>query len=162
MTEEKIINIYGTCFSVYSDGSVKNHRSGKRRFGNPSDKGYLRIVVRDKNKKSHTVFVHRLIAMAYVPNPDNKPQINHKDGNKKNNLPENLEWCTNEENLRHKYQVLQSYSQERAVRCIETGEIFRNVSEAARQKHIGRSTVIRSIYKYNNSRKYHWETVGGD
>ena len=46
-------------------------------------------------------FVHRLVAMKYIPNPDNLPQVNHKDGNKHNNCVENLEWISNRDNSLH-------------------------------------------------------------
>jgi hypothetical protein len=60
-------------------------------------KGYLQVCL--QNKKSRTI--HRIVAMAFVDNPNNKPQVNHIDGNKQNNHASNLEWVTNEENQSH-------------------------------------------------------------
>lgn len=55
--------------------------------------GYCMVNL-TKNKKSKTRYVHRLVAQAYIDNPENLPQVNHKDGNKDNNHYTNLEWCT--------------------------------------------------------------------
>lgn len=163
--EERVVELYGAKISVFSDGSVWNHRGSrnKRRFGNVSPKGYMKILVRDEEGKSHTVFVHKLVAMAFVPNPDNKPQVNHKDGNKQNNTPQNLEWCTNEENMNHRYSVLKKYSSQSRVICDETGEIFDSISEAARQKKVGRTTIWRQLSsRVKSPNGYHWSLVGGE
>ena len=61
---------------------------------------YLKINLR-LNNTPKTEKLHRLVAKAFIPNPENKPQINHKDGNKQNNRVDNLEWCTDRENKQH-------------------------------------------------------------
>ena len=72
---------------------------------NKNTKGYWRIRIPTTtggNKKDARFYsVHRLVAMAFIPNPNNLPQINHKDGNKDNNCVENLEWCDNSHNQIH-------------------------------------------------------------
>lgn len=67
-------------------------------------RGYLSISL-IKNKISKSLKVHRLVAKTFIANPHNKPQINHKDGNKSNNFVENLEWCDNSENQKHAYRL---------------------------------------------------------
>lgn len=63
-------------------------------------KGYKTVAL-TKNGKTKTVFVHRIVAEAFIDNSDNLPFINHKDEDKTNNFVENLEWCTNEYNLKY-------------------------------------------------------------
>lgn len=62
--------------------------------------GYRYVVCR-KEGKSHTLYIHRLVAIHFVDNPNNYPQVNHEDGNKSNNTALNLEWCTQSQNMRH-------------------------------------------------------------
>lgn len=83
-------------YIITRDGEVINKKSGRRVKPQKNGKGYLRVSIAGKLE-----FVHRLVAAQYVPNPENKPQVNHKDGNKLNNSAENLEWVTNFENRSH-------------------------------------------------------------
>ena len=66
----------------------------------PSNMGYYKVELY-KNGKSKMYYVHRLVAMTFIPNPENKPQVNHIDGDKSNNSVSNLEWATSKENLHH-------------------------------------------------------------
>lgn len=75
----------------------------RRTFKKPvmSEKGYLLVKLYEKTGVAYKRRVHRLVAETFIPNPDNKPQVNHKDGVKVNNHVLNLEWVTNEENYIH-------------------------------------------------------------
>lgn len=65
-------------------------------------KGYFKAQLR-KNDKLKAFFIHRLVAQAFIPNPESKATVNHKDGDKSNNTVENLEWMSNQENMAHAY-----------------------------------------------------------
>ena len=83
-------------YEITRDGQVINKHTGRPVKGQPNGKGYLRVCISGKLQ-----FIHRLVAQRYIPNPENKPQVNHIDGNKCNNSVENLEWVTNKENRKH-------------------------------------------------------------
>ena len=99
-------------YSVTADGRVISTgriagRSGKGFSTNQKElsithnqSGYCMVNLA-KDRKSTTHYVHRLVAEAYLENPDNLPQVNHKDGNKDNNNVDNLEWCAASHNNKH-------------------------------------------------------------
>lgn len=67
-------------------------------------KGYLHVNLYS-NRKMKSIPIHRIVAKAFIENPEDKPQVNHIDGNKKNNNVNNLEWCTNQENVIHAFKT---------------------------------------------------------
>ncbi|AXH71989.1 MAG: HNH endonuclease [Podoviridae sp. ctbj_2] len=90
---------YSGRYLVYGDGRVKNQETGK--YLSPGkrgkDKNYLYVILSNsKGKKSFSV--HRLVAEAFIPNPENLPQVHHKDENTLNNIVDNLEWISNRDN----------------------------------------------------------------
>ena len=104
--------------------------------------GYLTVRLSKKGKDS-TIYVHRLLGFAFIPNPDAKPMINHKDGNKLNNSISNLEWVTHAENMKHAYLIglvinLPGRCRKIIDRC--TGKIFESIKIAAEFNLIPYST----------------------
>jgi len=124
--------------------------------------GYLRVSLKS-NKKAVGFFIHRLVAQAFIENPEKKLQVNHKDGVRNNNFVGNLEWCTASENMRHSFDVLGRqvwhkgkkgiWSKEklediasctaREVICLDNGVIYKSLSEAERQTGI----LLQAIYQ---------------
>ena len=105
----------------------------------PDPKGYLRLGF-SINGKLHRFKLHRLVAQTFIPNPDNLPQVNHKDENKTNNSVDNLEWCNNAYNhgygtrdQRAKNTLTNRKNLSLPVLCVETGIVYPSIMEAQRQ-----------------------------
>ena len=97
----KDIDGYDGKYQVSTWGRVRNAKTGKIKKQYYNEKGYLKVQLCFKGKiKKHRV--NRLVAQAFVLNPYDLPQVNHKDGNKENNSFTNLEWTTNEINQKHR------------------------------------------------------------
>lgn len=110
MEEWKAISIEGLpegMIEITKEGKVRNIITGKELkpyIARQSNSGYYRLTLSYKGVRK-TPLLHRLIALAFIPNPNNKEQVNHIDGNKSNNDLSNLEWVTNMENIRHAMKI---------------------------------------------------------
>lgn len=152
-------------YAASSDGRIWSYI--KNRYLKPTCArgGYLKVLLHDSNGKRYTKLVHRIIAETFIPNPNNYPQINHKDENKHNNAVENLEWCTAKYNINygtHNLRLSQSRinhpSRSKKVLCVETGIIYPSTQEALRQTGI---THVRDVCNgvAKSAGGYHWQYV---
>lgn len=195
MEEWKDIKGYEGLYQVSTMGRVrslprKNARGQqlKGRYLKPltTSDGYL-CVRPFKGGKGRTILVHRLVAQAFIPNPDNKPVINHKNEVKTDNRIENIEWATVEYNVNYgtrnkraaESRVGQHFSEARIekmrsgikewhrknpspvqkkVMCAETGEVFDSIKQAKERTHI--TTISHALRGYClTAGGYHWRYV---
>lgn len=96
-------------YEVSSLGNVKSLRQNKIMKHNVDKGGYHRVPLYKNGKKLYKA-IHRLVAQAFIPNIDNKPQVNHIDSDRSNNNVNNLEWVTSSENNTHAYKFGKNYS----------------------------------------------------
>ena len=159
-------------YDVSNTGRVRRRGSDKD-CSTRDRKGYLAVdLYKDGQRTTNTI--HKLVAEAFVPNPDNKPEVNHIDGNRYNNDYRNLEWVTHQENCRHAWDTgleKPSYSMlgrsnpnagrpGRPFRIVETGEVFNTLKDCenaidGNNRHI--NDCLRGRQK--SHRGYHFEYI---
>lgn len=149
-------------YSVSDVGFVRNDRTGRILRPHKDRYGYLQLNLCPGRKK---VKVHRLVAKAFVPNPENKPQVNHINGDKADSSVDNLEWCNNQENVLHSYRILKNCARTEAahiacmksVICVETGVVYDSIGLAAKSIGVDPHCIgdcIRGTQKTSGG--YHW------
>ena len=144
-------------FAITSCGKVWSYFKNDFKKLQVDKDGYLRVNMRDANGKDHRFGVHRLVAITYIPNPEDKPKVNHKDENKQNNNINNLEWATMTEQNNYGTHLDKQY---KAVRCIETGEVYRSIKEAAAAINGTPQCICQCCKgKQKTHKKLHWEYV---
>lgn len=165
MEEWKDIAGYELYYQISNIGQVKRKDTGKILKNNiRNGYEYVTLCVNRQRKK---FYVHRLVAIAFIPNPKSYEQVNHKDGNKSNNKVDNLEWCTQKENLMHAFRTgLNTPTIENLIRFdrkpvirIEDGKWFSGVTEAANQMGVCEAAMSQCLNKGLSATccGYHWK-----
>lgn len=151
-------------YIIHSDGTIYN-KKGKSICRWKDNVGYLQVKI-IKDGKWHYKRVHRLVAEAFLPNPNNLLQVNHIDGDKTNNDISNLEWIDNKNNTQHGYDNNLYHSKHRCIK-IEVYTLddeyiteFKSIRETAKKLNLNRKTLSRILFdnKINNY-EYHFKAV---
>ena len=125
-------------YEVSNLGNVKSKQPNKKekilKF-RVSKFGYYRVML----SGAKAFLVHRLVALAFIPNNENKPEVNHVNSNKNDNTVENLEWSTRSENINHSYLNGRGKKQKRIIRS--DGKIYNSIKEASQDNNVTRPAI---------------------
>jgi len=149
---------------IHSNG-INTHYTTKEKIRkhrvNIQRNGYCEISL-FKNNKEKRYKIHRLVLIAFSNNIENKPEVNHIDGNKENNRLDNLEWVTSIENSKHAWdnKLCNSNHRKVKIKCIQTNEIFDSVVSASEKMNIYRSDIFKNLKgKKNHIKGYSFTRI---
>lgn len=120
-----------------------------------------KVVNLSKDGKRESFYIHRLVAEAFIPNPDNLPEVNHCNERRDDNKAFNLDWVSAKENMNYGFRTERAIKNRcKKVLCIETNIVYPSTSEAGRQTGINQSGISRCCNgAYKTAGGYHWEYV---
>ena len=148
----KDIKNYEGLYAVTEDGNVWSYKS-KKWLVPLNSRGYQRVqLCKDGTRIAYSI--HRLVALTYIPNPNNLPQVNHKDEDKTNNSVTNLEWCSADYN--NKYGTHATCTM-KPIYCIELDRIFNSSKEAAHTLGFAQCSLSNCLTgRRKTAGGYHW------
>lgn len=137
------VSNYGRILSL-AKTTIRGRKYDKILSASKKDNGYYTVNINGNNE-----YVHRLVAKAFIDNPNNLNEINHKDEDKSNNRADNLEWCTKSYNVKHKSKIVRIYND------VET--IYNSINEAAIKNNVSASAIYNCLYgKSKTCGGYEW------
>lgn len=161
-----IINDRGvirTLFREFKDVWNRNYIVEEKILKPSTDTNGYKQVVLSKNGKRKSFKVHRLVAQTFIPNPNNYPQINHKDENKLNNNVDNLEWCTQLYNCQYGTRSIRcTKHRKHKVKQIKENNViatYNSMQEAEKETGVKYQNIYLSIKKNQKAGGYRWEYV---
>lgn len=151
-----IIDNMKTDYDIDEQGNIFSHKTKKFLTGSVFNTGYLMVRLTVNGiKKGYAV--HRLVAKAFIPNPDNLPVVNHIDGDKTNNNLSNLEVCSKSENALHSCYVLK-HNIKPVIQIKDNENIeYPSISEAARQLNITNSAIVYALKNNTKCCQSYWK-----
>ena len=161
MMEERWKEVFGydVLYEISDSGRLRTKHHGRQgylnryRYVEPVDNGhgYLKFNFM-KSGIQKTVYVHKLVADAFVENPNGYAEVNHIDENKANNRFDNLEWCTHKQNCNHGTRNIRSSKKKMmSVRCVETGQVFESIKAAAAYIGVANTALCNCLNKRSKS-----------
>ena len=144
-----IVNNIRTSYYITETGKCYNNNTGKYLQGQIGKNGYKSFMITLPDGSKKRCYAHRLVAQHFIPNPQNKKEVNHIDGDKLNNNVENLEWTTAKENQQHAInKELRTFKH---IFCFDKNKKlvaeYKNIKEAAKAVHGSESIILQEVHK---------------
>lgn len=147
---------YDGKYLVTSDGEIYSEFTKQRKTTEITKNGYERITLWKRGAGKH-FSVHRLVAKAFIPNPNNYNEVNHIDGNKTNNNVSNLEWCNASQNMKHAYKnnliTPKTTKVAQYTKDFELVKIWGSIAEACKELKLNHANIV-TVCGQKTNRKY--------